>query len=178
MGKLYKRVGEPAKKECDNCNTVWDDKNLFNDQHQYGTTNCPFCHTLWEATEIIKLSKPVLRKTTLVKKVKELAQLKQSLVELQSKIFTLEGGTAMDCGAESDDNIVDYSTKKREHGADLKNLAGKHYEQPSLIGRISILEREIANETPYREPEGIRLKNGQMDWDVAYANLRAYRDKI
>jgi len=98
MGKLYKRVGQPAKKECDNCNTVWDDHQLDNNQHQYGVVCCPCCHAYWEATETIKL--PSLKMRT----------------PAQMEIFI-------------------------------------------------------------PEPEEIRLRSGQMDWDVAYANLRSYRDK-
>ena len=182
MGKLYKRVGQPAKKECDNCNTVWDDKQLFNDQHQYGTTNCPFCHTPWEVTEIIKLPSLVMRKT---------ARMEQKLYKLQEQISEIDGAlvklesTPLACGVENegsdwalDHTVGDQSDLIQKHSSDLRSMSTLHSERLKLIAKVTEIESSLAEEVTFiPEPEGIRLKSGQMDWDVAYANFRAYRDK-
>jgi hypothetical protein len=60
MGIGYTRAKKIYKKECEECNTVWDDEQIVDDgiiSHCYGGDSCPFCHADWEATKIIKLSK-------------------------------------------------------------------------------------------------------------------------
>ena len=173
MGKLYKRVGQPAKKECDNCNTVWDDKNLFNDQHGYGTNSCPFCSAKWEETEIIKLSKPVLRKT--IRTEQRLYKLQEQLNEIDCQSQKLESTPLSDTPSNHNETQSQLETR---HQSRLNALTQQRVERVTVLGQIAEAEEKLKEEVTFiPEPEGIRLKSGQMDWDVAYANLRAYRDK-
>ena len=182
MGTTFMRVGQPTKKMCDSCKTVWDDKQLFNDQHHYGDDNCPYCHVPWEATEIIKLPPLTMRKT---------ARMEQKLYKLQEQISEIDGelvkleSTPLACGVENegsdwalDYTVGDQSDLIQKHSSDLRSMSTLHSERLKLIAKVTEIESSLAKEVTFiPEPEGIRLKNGQMDWDVAYANLRAYRDK-
>ena len=180
MGKLYKRVGQPAKKMCDSCKTVWDDKQLFNDQHQYGTTNCPSCHAPWEATEIIKLPPLVMRKTARMEQ--KLYKLHERLGEIDSETIKLSHTPVVNASVHVFQGAKEHHESFPEiaarHMGDLKALTAVRMERVSVMGKITEIESALAEEVTFiPEPEGIRLKSGQMDWDVAYANLRAYRDK-
>jgi len=176
MGKLYKRVGQPAKKMCDSCKTVWDDKQLFNDQHQYGTTNCPSCHAPWEATEIIKLPPLVMRKTARMEQ--KIYKLHEQLGELDGQSFQLQSTPIQITAEPGVDRIETEGELRARHARDLNALASLRVERVTIMGKITEMEAKLAEEVTFiPEPEGIRLKSGQMDWDVAYANLRAYRDK-
>ena len=56
----YTRGTKISKKECGDCGTVWDDDQILDDsyiKHGYGDDSCPFCHTKWRPTQVIKLKK-------------------------------------------------------------------------------------------------------------------------
>jgi len=180
MGKIYKRAGEPAKKMCDSCKTVWDDKNLFNDQHQYGGESCPCCHVPWEGTETIKLPPLVVRKTARMEQ--KLYKLGQRLEEIDSETTKLSNTPIVNSNVRvyqgSKEHHEDFEELSARHIRDLKALTELRTERVAVMGKITEVESALAEKVTFiPEPEGIRLKNGQMDWDVAYANLRAYRDK-
>jgi len=60
MGIGYVRAKKIYKKECEECASVWDDEQIYDDsfiKHGYGDDSCPFCHADWELTTTRKLPK-------------------------------------------------------------------------------------------------------------------------
>jgi hypothetical protein len=60
MGIGYARKKKILKKGCEECGTVWDDHQIYDDGfigHGYGGDECPFCLAPWELTTTVKLER-------------------------------------------------------------------------------------------------------------------------
>ena len=184
MGIGYVRSKKVLKKECEECGTFWDDEQLFHDKHQYGEDNCPFCHKPWEATKIRKLPKLKLKggveRAALMKK---LYKLQERVGELDGESFKRENTTLVNASVNVFQGAKEHHENDNEirarHLFDLKRLAEIRVERSTVMSSIAAIEDALRRDVPQiPEPEGIRLPNGQMDWDAAYANMKAYRDSL
>lgn len=167
-------------RECPYCKTVWDVNGVANDYHMYGVNNCPFCHTPIPRFNVIKLGEAKPKKT---------ASMERKLLRLQERVKIID---AMLFNSESvpvqPANVKVFQGAKEHHEEweELRNKAWKtigsigilHAERAYTIAKITEIERRLAKAHVYAEPPGIRLPDGQMNWDKAYANMFEYlRDK-